>query len=54
MVAEAEMVTAGVTGVFTVMVAVVLVAVGDVTQVKLLVSTQFTVFPDTSEPFEYV
>ena len=51
-VAEAEMETAGVTGVFTVIVMVLLVAVAEVTHVTLLVTTQFTVFPDAKVLFE--
>lgn len=50
-VAEAVTETAGVTGVFTVIVTVLLVAVGDVTHVTLLVTTQFMVFPELNVPF---
>jgi hypothetical protein len=49
---EALIETAGVTGVFTVIVTVLLVAVGDVTHVTLLVTIQFTVFPETNALLE--
>jgi hypothetical protein len=44
-VVEALIETAGVTGVVTVIVMMLLVAVGEVTHVTLLVRTQLTVFP---------
>lgn len=51
-VVDALIETAGVTGVFTVMVTVLLVAVELVTQITLLVMTQFTVLPFVKELFE--
>jgi hypothetical protein len=48
----AVMETVGVSDEFTVITTTLLLAVCDVTQVKLLVNTQFTVFPVTSELFE--
>jgi hypothetical protein len=53
-VVEALIETAGVIGELTVIVIVLLVAVGLVTQTTLLVITQFTVFPVTNALLVYV